>query len=773
MVTLITCIALLQSFPGISWPVAGADRKTPSSSEYFSWINHTNEGPSYEQTMANLEFFRWLHDEYGMRLDIYAFDAGAIDGANMYGSMDSDKFKKQFPYGFGPVAEYAAEMDTRLGIWGGPDGFGNTDGEARDRIEMMESLCRDYNFKLFKLDGVCGPLRKEKYDYFDTLMTRCRKYSPDLIMLNHRLDLGPGTRHSTTFLLGGAETYIDVHMTNETTGTHHRVGAMSRSLPENLIRLTEDHGVCLSSCLDYWEDDLILQAFNRNLIVSPQIYGNPWLLRDDEFPKLAYIFNLHRLYRDILVDAVLLPESCGKDAVSRGSGKTRFITLKNLEWEPKKVRLVLDESAGLAKASKYRIRRYHPYQEDLGEYSYGACVEIEVMPFRAALIKVTSETERDNVLVSGAPYQIVKDHGGLAKIKIFGEAGTEKRIVVEKSGKKKIFRVRFEGQKYGNVHYKIGTAVESPVPDDISSIYYATCFAADNNALEVRSLYRSGATEIPQVEKARNTFFGQKMFVTRDCWDKYMFDGDHSTAFSICMRWGDQRNGTSGFCLDFGEQILIDELQLDSYDEYSIAPLKSGEGADAFVSADMKDWKSVKFETGTRMKIDLEGCGPVRYLRFSPCPLRICEVTGFYRGKELDRSLWRASNLFRPYGADGYSAKKVFKKEFMLDDFMPGSYLCIAVNGLHGVDGVWAGCRIGGEYAGCPDRAPSFTSNVWEFRSAKSDRNNTFFLPLDNRYKGEKIEVYVMAMDAAHTDFEPEIWITSGNLPFEYEIIEF
>lgn len=42
-----------------------------------------------------------------------------------------------------------------------------------------------------------------------------------------------------------------------------------------MVRLTEDHGVCISSCLNYWEDDLILQAFNRNLILAPQLYGNP------------------------------------------------------------------------------------------------------------------------------------------------------------------------------------------------------------------------------------------------------------------------------------------------------------------------------------------------------------------------------------------------------------------------------------------------------------------------------------------------------------------
>ena len=44
------------------YPVGGASEDTPSYSEYFSWINNTNEGSTEEQTRINLEFFQWLHD---------------------------------------------------------------------------------------------------------------------------------------------------------------------------------------------------------------------------------------------------------------------------------------------------------------------------------------------------------------------------------------------------------------------------------------------------------------------------------------------------------------------------------------------------------------------------------------------------------------------------------------------------------------------------------------------------------------------------------------
>ncbi len=69
----------------------GADENTPSLSQYFSWINNTNEGSTEAQTLANLDFFKWLHDEYGMVLDIYVVSAGAIDKARWYGSIDSIK----------------------------------------------------------------------------------------------------------------------------------------------------------------------------------------------------------------------------------------------------------------------------------------------------------------------------------------------------------------------------------------------------------------------------------------------------------------------------------------------------------------------------------------------------------------------------------------------------------------------------------------------------------------------------------------------------------
>ena len=55
---------------------SGARENTPSKSEYFSWINNTNEGSTEQQTLTNFAYFEYLKRTYGMQLDIYAWDAG-------------------------------------------------------------------------------------------------------------------------------------------------------------------------------------------------------------------------------------------------------------------------------------------------------------------------------------------------------------------------------------------------------------------------------------------------------------------------------------------------------------------------------------------------------------------------------------------------------------------------------------------------------------------------------------------------------------------------
>jgi hypothetical protein len=226
---------------------------SPSKAIYFDWINRNWYGSNAKKIEANLNFFKWLHDEYGMQLDIYLMDAADIDqgpacasdpGLPAYGSLETPWFKKRFPDGFGPLADLAESFGCRLGIWLGPDGYGNTRDEAKKRMDMLVSFCKKYHFALFKFDACCSDLSQENQKYFIETMQECRKHSPDLIVLNHRITLNEEAREqTTTFLWEGRETYVDVNISNDAPAPHHRAGNLNRGVPPGLNRLTEDHGV--------------------------------------------------------------------------------------------------------------------------------------------------------------------------------------------------------------------------------------------------------------------------------------------------------------------------------------------------------------------------------------------------------------------------------------------------------------------------------------------------------------------------------------------------
>jgi hypothetical protein len=755
----------------------GADESTPSLAQYFSWINHTNEGPTEKQTLANLAFFKWMHEEYGMKLDIYAFDAGALDGCKFYGSLESERFKRQFPNGLKPIVDAAASFGCRLGIWGGPDGFGDTEEEARERIQTMVSLCRDHNFMLFKFDSVCGALRPEKVKYFIEMMTECRKASPDLILLNHRLELGEGLPHATTFLWEGMEMYTDVHTTNPVPATHNRVGEISRGLPPELKRLTEDHGVCISSCVDFWEDSLIQQAFNRGLILAPEIYGSPWLLRDDEFPRLARIYNLHHRYRTILTQGqILSKDTYGDDAISRGDEKTRFLSLRNLTWEIKMLPVTLNDSIGLAKGDHVELRRMHPFEEVLGTYSWGETIEVRVEPFRACLL-IASTNNIDEIGFEGCSGEIICDLPQKdAELILWGEPGTEVKARINAKGYsgatfegepandllKEGLTITFPGQTLNDdYHRKLGDMVSLQIPSDHVAIYEATCFSADSNAFEVRELERSGPTQHPAVQSAREAFFEQEQFIKRGIWDKNLFDNNPDTFFSVCRRYRDVRIRRGALRIDFGKPIHIDQLTLHTRDDYQMQPLRNHEAIMAEVSSDLVTWHPIQGFAEGDIQFNFNLDQPIQYFRMGPSPDRINEVRGYLNGKALVRSEWEASNLF----SKKFLTEFAWSSKVTLDEIHEGSYLVVPVFGPHVPEAVYAGARCEGQYLGAARRAPSYPVNAFE-GIARPGENYSYFIPLDKSLEGKSIDVFLLGLDqCASEEIKSEVWVTSHPTP--------
>ena len=104
--------------------------------------------------------------------------------------------------------------------------------------------------------------------------------------------------------------------------------------------------------------------------------------------------------------------------------------------------------------------------------------------------------------------------------------------------------------------------------------------------------------------------------------------------------------------------------------------------------------------------------------------------------------------------------EKSWKAEFTLDEISPESYLSVALNGKHGVEGAYVAAKINGKLVGAPDRAPSYPSNTWEYVNAKRDANYTYYIPLNRADVGKEIEVFVLAYDKEKLAFRPEVWIS-------------
>ena len=780
-------------------PIPAPGERAPSVAYYFDWINSQYEGSTEAHALVNLDFFRWMRDRYGLELDVYLLDVGNIDDGpytagvgrlipDHYGNLASESFQEQFPRGFGPLRDAAAEFGCRLGIWLGPDGFGDTPEEERARADLRVSLCRDFDVRMFKFDAVAGELRPEKRAVLLDTLAKCREYTPDLLVLNERVDLLEDAPGVSTSLWEGIETYIDVFSWNETTAPHHRAGALARPHPPGLRRDIEDHGVCLSSCLDHWDDDLVLQTFNRGTLLAPEIYGSPWFLRDDELPKLARLCNLYRKYSDILVNAIALPEEqYGPNAVSRGDGQTRFLTLRNLTWEPVTYSVRLDESIGLSGPTDLiEVRRFHPTEYCWEDLRWSGSLAVEVDPFRASLLCVS--TRRLPALgVRGCDFRVVRDVPGRpVVIQLLGDPG-EARIASLAGDFGGVSRTTLDGvhsylsgqrggpfrvdrllvgfpavELRGPWHRMLGSLTSGLVPPDAEALFESTCFAADNNALEIRSLERAGPTAIPQVAAARKAFLDQPMFIKRGIWDRQLFDGDLDTFFRARREGG-------AFRLDIGEVVALEQLVLRTMDreEHDINPAlhRFAEDGVAEYSSDLVTWHRVDVPTGkgTIVALDFPPDAKVRYVRIEGAARRLAEVYGYAHGRRLDPAAWRASNLFAPYRA--HPAVAAWSGSFTLDELAPGAFLAVAIEGRHGNEGAYAALRIDGELIGAPDRAVSFPSNTWEYQNVEMEEGYTYFFPLTPDVIGKKIDVVVLGLEGGGADLRPEVWLTAHERP--------
>ncbi|MCQ2485125.1 MAG: hypothetical protein MJ168_07305 [Clostridia bacterium] len=769
---------------------AGADNSTPSVPQYFSWINNTNEGSTEEQTLINLDFFRWLKETYGMEIRIYAWDAGNFDGASMgYGDLKGEKFREQYPEGYKNIVAKAEQLGIRMGLWGSPDGYGDTEEETKERFDFFVHLCKDYHFAEFKLDGVCGTLRPEKAHIFADMLKECRKYSPDLIVLNHRLNLYEAEKYVTTFLWNGAETYTDILICNQHTAMHHRGYMFERGHVDGLQRLAEDHGVCLSSCLDYFEDELIYQAFGRCLILAPEMYGNPWLLRDNEFPRLARVYNLHRDNAKILVNGKKLPESKGCNAISRGTGSKRYICTGNNKWKTKRIKIKLDKSIGLDAGGEFYVNLRHPTECHLGTFSYGDTVEIDLLPFRATLIEI-SAPEQSDPIIDGCEYEMIKQSsdGTPEEIKIIkaekGELTLIKGKVRTPFGRTNSIDIKERVPQY------LGKLEHVPVlQNKCEKLYETAMFAIDNDCLEARCIKRSGETAIPEVNAARDAFFGQKLYRLRGTEAKFMFDGKPDTFFDgLSKTYQGSGVRIEGGCLriDFGKSVDADTVELEFFatktptfdiKQQNIPPY-------AEFSADLGSWSSSKFSElitvdenakqeviadrvhttyfvdGSMMRIAYPVPDGSRYMRIPEPMDRIYSVKVYKDGKEVKLSNPSANNLQAHYSQR--PTKNMWQASFTVPEYRDGAYIAVAAEGQCGEETFYCSAEIDGKLVGFPHRAPEYKANQWEHKVISSRGNHTFYLPLPENCAGKAVTIYAVS-GSDSCDFSCDVYLCDSH----------
>jgi len=301
-------------------------------------------------------------------------------------------------------------------------------------------------------------------------------------------------------------------------------------------------------------------------------------------------------------------------------------------------------------------------------------------------------------------------------------------------------------------------------------LYESTCFAADNNALELRSLARSGPSKIPAVKKSRQAFLDQALIKARALSDQFLFDGDATTTFDVFSVGKDFRLEGGALRVDFGQIIPLDHLTLktQALDRTLIKLLlSSGE-----FSQDLIIWTRAEeiIQDGLNLTLYPPKGQTWRYFRMKGGPESIAEIEAWHQGKLHPREGWRASNLFsHPEAVPAVSA---WSSKITVDEITPTSYLCLAVEGQHGVEGCYAALRMGDRLIGAPNRAASYPASSWEYPVRKQKSGYTYFFPLDDSMVGKEIEVVLLGMKNGGKDLTPSVWLTARELPFQSSIAE-
>ena len=427
------------------------------------------------------------------------------------------------------------------------------------------------------------------------------------------------------------------------------------------------------------------------------------------------------------------------------------------------------------------MRQFHPGERILGTFKRGDEVAVEVLPFRSCLLLVDAK-QTGGVGLRGCDYEVVRDVPGKdVVVRMLGRSGDTAEVSLVSSGRAfrgatidgqpmpelltgKTVRIQFPGKPDAAPwHRRIGAPTVCAVPADAEALFESSCFAGDNDPLELRSLRRSGPSKIPAVQKARQVFLEQPIIAEQGMLSDALFDGNPAT-FCDLLRARARDPGSRHLRLDLSKatrlgHILLEVPATGALQYAAVAPTNHAE-----VSADLKAWTPVRLaQEGRNIRIECDPTQPFRYLRTDFVPDKLLEVRGFSEGKELDRGGWRASWLFPRF----QKVSQAWSLPFSLDAAVPGSYLTVACNGVHGREGAWVALRVDGRWVGAPQRAPSYPVNPWEYPVSQTDRNYSYFIPVTRDLLCKACKVVVLGFDPNILDFKQDVWLTAYPVPYQ------
>jgi hypothetical protein len=775
---------------------------------YFDWLCHDNSGPLESEVLANFAALRRLKSLYGLQFDIYNSDAGLVESQGTYHPQFKSNFLGRFPSGLRPIADAAAALGMRLGLWIGPNGFGETPGEMAARSGLLRSWVEDFNVGLFKLDTVVSALShpdkyilEKKYQSLADSLAEARTIDPEFIAINHRINNSPYMLTITDCLLWrGQETYIDVHITNRTASLYNRDCSIGRELTSEFFktpfRLFEDCGICFNSCLEKWDDDLVTQAFGRASVLSPEMYGTFFFLPDGDYPRLARLIQLHKLSEPLLKAAFPLPDG----DIAHGDGRSSLVLVRNMSWETRIKTIPLDSSIGLqaSPAAPLTVRQRHPHEllisKEGSEYAFGETVTIEMDPFSTRMIQVDTGVPAEPH-IAGIPYEIVPGPDGHSfGLKLLGKPGESYAVAlinfdgltartddgaVVPAGERP-WRIRFPGRLPEEKLFSRKAEFEDDT--DLARGAFLTesaKFAIDDDALEIREMdaLKKNPSLLPEIEACRSYIWEKVVAAEGD--DRNAFDGNPST------RWSDgypkrspftgspapYRSDTSLWRIDLGSETDLTRLELHVVRRTEAAFLDAVE-----TSLDLETWSRVDGlnleaaggiplfselrQRGKTIKIfDVEAGGnyPVtieiplsearsRYVRIRGRNFSVTEIMGYDgQGRPLDRSRWRATNFL----GETPLPRRVLKAADLVEEYRPGREYAVAVHAgpakFDPVDGVYVAALVDGKPVVPRHRVPSYPYHNYEWNSGSPKLGGmTFRLPVDKSWTGKTVEFRVM-----------------------------